>query len=283
MEEPGEPDTLPLSLGPHEVHPVVPVPCSHQRETMAPDGQAAVESSGAMFEHRGLLLGDARLEIRVGLLGGEERPFEEGHDLVEETPIAGGLDILLDDVGKPEAIVGDPGPHSPTGRRVPPVLDVAFDELPRGGAEHVLTRHVRPGYRERHHVLKLITKAVGAAGLVERRPRPHTTGERLVEQPAIEQHVHGPVRRRDLYAAQHVIPVLRDGSQGSIRIARPITLDQFARLVAGCRLAEKKHDLAMSPRAYLDHRADGPAGIAPGAAPSRTSASYRGPHSTARP
>src|SRR5207244_12410454 len=38
-----------------------------------------------------------------------------------------GLDILLDDVGKPEAIVGDPGPHSPTGRRVPPVLDVAFD------------------------------------------------------------------------------------------------------------------------------------------------------------
>src|SRR3989442_2636964 len=127
MEEPGEPDTLPLSLGPHEVHPVVPVPCSHQRETMAPDGQAAVESSGAMFEHRGLLLGAARLQIRVELLAAGGRPFEEGHDLVEEAPIAGGLDILLDDVGKPEAIVGDPGPHSPTGRPGSALLDVAPD------------------------------------------------------------------------------------------------------------------------------------------------------------
>src|SRR5206468_12990172 len=185
-----------------------------------------------------------------------------------------------DDVGKPEAIVGDPGSHSPTGRRVPPVLDVAFDELARGGAEHVLTRHVRPGYRERHHVLKLITKAVGAAGLVERRPRPHTTGERLVEQPAIEQHVHGPVRRRDLYAAQHVIPVLRDGSQGSIRIARPIKGDQFARLVAGRRLAEKEHDLDMSARAKFHQRAEGTAGIEPGADPSRKSASSREPRWT---
>src|SRR5213594_1656701 len=40
MEEPGKPDTLPLPLGTHEIHPVVPVPCPHQWQTMAPDGQA---------------------------------------------------------------------------------------------------------------------------------------------------------------------------------------------------------------------------------------------------
>src|SRR3989441_7516363 len=154
------------------------------------------ERAGAVLEQRAPRSGHAWLEIRLGLPGGEERPPEEWNDLVEEARVLGDLEIPEDHVRKPEQIVGDAGPNAATRQRVPPVLDVALDELPRGGPKHVLTREVSPGHREGHHVLKLIAKAVGAAGLIERRPRPDTTGERLVEQPAVEQYVHGPVRCR---------------------------------------------------------------------------------------
>jgi hypothetical protein len=48
-----------------------------------------------------------------------------------------------------------------------------------------------PGMDQGHDVLQLIAEAIGAAGLVERRAPPHTTGEGLVEQPTIEHQVHG--------------------------------------------------------------------------------------------
>ena len=66
----------------------------------------------------------------------------------------------------------------------------------------------RRGHRERHHVLQLVAESVGAAGLVERRPRPDPAAQRLIEQPAIEQQVHRPVRRPDLHRAQHAVPAL---------------------------------------------------------------------------
>jgi len=67
-------------------------------------------------------------------------------------------------------------PDPPARRRMPPVLDISLDELPGGGPEHVLAREVWARHRERHSVLKLIAKAVGAAGLVEGRSRPDATG-----------------------------------------------------------------------------------------------------------
>src|SRR5207244_12115949 len=94
----------------------------------------------AVLEQRTPLSGHAWLEIRLGLPGGEERPPEERNDLVEEARVLGDLEIPEDHVRKPEQIVGDAGPNAATRQRVPPVLDVALDELPRGGPKHVLTR-----------------------------------------------------------------------------------------------------------------------------------------------
>ena len=149
------------------------------------------------------------------------------------------------------------------------MLDVALGELPRGGPKHVLTREVSPGHREGHHVLKLIAKAVGAAGLIERRPRPDATGERLVEQPAVEQHVHGPVRRRHLDRAEHVVPTLLDSPQGPIEVGRPVPRDQSPRFFPGRRLAEEEHDLGPSAGGQLDQRLEGTARVEAGADPSR--------------
>src|SRR2546426_12356439 len=114
LKEPAEPDALPLPFGAHEVHPVVPVPGPHQRETVAPDRQAAVERAGAVLEQRTPLSGHAWLEIRLGLPGGEERPPEERNDLVEEARLFGDLEIPEDHVRKPEQIVGDAGPNAAT-------------------------------------------------------------------------------------------------------------------------------------------------------------------------
>src|SRR5437879_43881 len=104
VREPPEPDALPLPFGAHEVHSVVPVPGPHQRETVAPDRQAAVERAGAVLEQRAPLSGHAWLEIRLGLPGGEERPPEERNDLVEEARVFGDLEIPEDHVRKPEQI-----------------------------------------------------------------------------------------------------------------------------------------------------------------------------------
>ena len=91
---------------------------------------------------------------------------------------------------------------------MPPVLDVALDELPRGGPQYLRARDVSLRDRERHHVLELIAKAIRAARLIKRRARPDATGERLIEQPAIEHNVHGPIGCRHLHRAKNVIPVL---------------------------------------------------------------------------
>ena len=53
------------------------------------------------------------------------------------------------------------------------MLHIAFDELPRGGAQEMFARSAGLDIVERHHVLKLVAKAIRAARLVKRR-RPHT-------------------------------------------------------------------------------------------------------------
>ena len=96
---------------------------------------------------------------------------------------------MVDDVRKEGEVVGKAGPHSAATLRVPPVLDVSLDELPRGGAQNVLAREPRLGVDERHRVLELVAEAIGAAALVQRGAPPHAAGERLVQGPAIEHQV----------------------------------------------------------------------------------------------
>jgi hypothetical protein len=79
-------------------------------------------------------------------------------------------------------------------------------------------RLLRPGEAERHAVLELVAEAVGAARLVEGRPRPDAAGDRLVEQPAVQHDVHRPVRRADLDGAEHLAPVRGDVGEDGIEV-----------------------------------------------------------------
>ena len=88
-----------------------------------------------MLEQGTALRGHTGLEIRLVLANRESRPVEEGNDLVEKTDIAGDFKVMDDRVRQPQKIIGDPGPNAPAGRRMPPVLDIALNELPCGGPQ----------------------------------------------------------------------------------------------------------------------------------------------------
>jgi len=72
---------------------------------------------------------------------------------------------------------------------MPPVLDVAFDELPAGGPDEMRSGEVGPRQHQRHHVLQLIAKPECSARLVVARARPETAAHVLIDEPPVDQHV----------------------------------------------------------------------------------------------
>ena len=64
--------------------------------------------------------------------------------------VAGRADVVSDDVRQPEQIVRASRAQSASARFVPPVLHVAFDELPAGRPDQLLLREVGPRQRQRH-------------------------------------------------------------------------------------------------------------------------------------
>ena len=89
------------------------------------------------------------------------------------------------------------------------MLHISLAELPSTGTQQMFTRQVRSDDRERHAVLKLIAKAVCAAGLIESTARPDAAGKCLIEQPAIEHDIQGAVWSFHLNRAENDLPSAR--------------------------------------------------------------------------
>ena len=102
---------------------------------MTANRQAAIESARAVLEQGAGLRGHPGLEIQIFLLRRERGTVEKGNDLIEESEIVGDFQVLNDRIRQPEQIIGDPGAHAAAGWRMPPMLDVSLDELPRGGPQ----------------------------------------------------------------------------------------------------------------------------------------------------
>ncbi len=96
-------------------------------------------------------------------------------------------------------------------------------------------------------VLELVAESVRTAGLVERRPRPHTARERLVQQPGVEHDVHGAVRRLHLDGAEHAVPVVRHRLQGLPMVGGPVAPDQLGSQRRVRRLSEQDRTSARPP------------------------------------
>ena len=174
--------------------PCSPVSSRHWSRPRAQCSNSEADSSAICAAEEGVVLARA-----------QARAFEKRHDLIENRGVARAGDIGRGRKGEPDPIVRDARPHALSGMRQPPMLNVAFDELPGGGAQEMAPRLVRRGEGQRHAVLKLVAEAVGAARLIEGGARQDAAGERLIEQPAVQHDVHGAVGRLDLDRARAML------------------------------------------------------------------------------
>src|SRR5678815_2910805 len=93
--------------------------------------KAPIECTSTMLEKRSMLGRNARLEVGIQLAGGQHWSLEKRDGFVEDTLVAGHVEIVGRRVGQPEEIVGHACAHAAAHRFVPPVLYVALNELPR--------------------------------------------------------------------------------------------------------------------------------------------------------
>ena len=200
-----------------------------------------------MFEESGALSRNRRLKKAIRFACFELRALEKRNQFVEHERVVRRLDVLSDRICQPSTIVGYTGPDALTGMRQPPVLHVALGELAGGRAQQVFARQIGPGGGKRHAVLQLVAKAIGAAGLIERRARPNPARERLVEQPAIEHEVHRAVGSLDLDRAQSLVPGARDVRFQGVEIGGANGQDRGAGVLARCGLSQKEHDFGHAP------------------------------------
>ena len=133
MQEPREPDALALTLVADAVHAIVPVAGADQRQAMRAGGKTEVEAARAVLEKRCRFVGLVGQEVEIVLAGANSGAVDERHLLVEDRGVTGGLYIVRCDRGEPRPVIGDARAHTLAGRRKPPMLDVALDELPAGG------------------------------------------------------------------------------------------------------------------------------------------------------
>ena len=181
VQEPAEPDALALAAAPDAVHAVVPVARAHQRQAVRADREAASSARAQCSNSERRLGRSLRLEVVVRPdPGTQRRSVEERHHLVEHRVVAGDGEVAIDRVRQPhrssEIRVRTPRPDGGCHQccTSPSTNCWAAARSRCSRASSRLDDH------QRHHVLQLIAEAVRAAGLIERRARPHAARQRLV-------------------------------------------------------------------------------------------------------
>ena len=199
----------PLPCCADQVHAVVPVAAAHQRQAVRAEAQAVLDRAHAVLVERRRLVRASR-QVVVRLLVGIAPAGLRGRARVSSStpvsPVRG--DVAA---GRAAAARGSRR-RSACARRGPTADATSAARRLRGTgapAQRSSCSRSRPrlGMHQRHRVLQLVAEAERAAGLVEAAARPHAAGERLVEQPAVGQHVERRVGRFDLHRAQRAAPV----------------------------------------------------------------------------
>ena len=135
-------------------------------------------------------------------------------------------------------------PHAHARVGVPPMLHVAFNELPARGKQDVGPRELRARVNKGQRILKLIAEAESSAGLVERGASPKAAAQSLVGQPAIQQEVSGKDRRPHLQHAQRRIPGFARGGVGMFHLIRClIAVDDRSRFFGVPGLSQQENDV----------------------------------------
>ena len=164
------------------------------------------------------------------------------------------------------------------------MLDVALDKLVGGREQEVLADQPGLGMDEGEHVLELVAEAEGPTRLVEPRAAPEARRYHLVEEPAVHQQVHGPVRRLDRDGREGPVPVPPDRCERvASRGHAAMPLDQGLRLVRVSAEAEGEDDDDLLAVGDLERDLERPARVEPGAHPAREADSFQGGRPGHRP
>ena len=199
QQEPAHPDAFALPAGADFVHAVVPIAAAHQRQAMRAEAQAVLDRPQAMLEQRTFAeRRSAATRNRSCSCGSSDRELEVTALVRREWRHRRCVDIVADDERQPEIVVGEARADAAAGRRMPPMLHVAFLELLRGRCRmHMLARTCGMAVHQRHHILQLVAESERSARLIERRASPDAATERLVQQPVVDERIERAVGRVD--------------------------------------------------------------------------------------
>ncbi len=232
---------------------------------MRASGQALVERQRTVLEQARSPFGNCRLKEGVMVFLAQGGSFNKGYHLGQNGGVARDLNILCNGIGKPNTIVGHARAKAATRFRQPPVLDIAFNELPRRRSQEVCASNIGTRQAKCQHILQLIAKAICATCLIEPGARPHAASQGLIWQPPIQKNVEGAIRGFDLDNAENVIPLFSD--RGKCRIEVSVTVFPDERWCVGLRggLAKEENDFRCGARSKQQFRLQGAAGIKPSA------------------
>jgi hypothetical protein len=270
VEEETQPDALPFALDADQVHAVVPVARTHERQAVCTEVQCAFDRQRAMpVQARRLRRTAGRVVVGL-LLGGQRAAFEEMHLLVQHRGVAGQVHVAADRQRQPQVIVGTARAHPASTGWMPPVLDVTLRVLACRAAQQVFAHQGRLRVHQGHRILQLVAKSECTPRLVVAAAGPEAAGERLVRQPAVGECIDDRVRRTHLDRAQRPLPVLPDALQRQARragLAQP--QGQGTRRLQVLAGAEAEDDLAFLAIGQVEGHPDRTAGIERGTEPAR--------------
>jgi hypothetical protein len=158
-----EPNAFPFAPLADQIHAVVPIAASDQGQAMFAKSQTASDRSNAVFIEGRAILRDCGKVIMGFFIVSERSIAEEGDDFVKDTGVTGLLNVAADRDRQPQIVIGEMGAHAAALGRVPPMLDVPFAKLLRGGSQQMLAEQVRLAEGECHCVLQLVSEPEGAA------------------------------------------------------------------------------------------------------------------------
>ena len=219
-QEERQPHALPFALLADEIHAVVPIAATHQRQAVTAESQPMLDRPHAMIVERGRLFRPGGQVVVGFLVRLDLAAFDERNPFVEHTRVADLLDVAAGGQWQPQEVIGDMSAHAASDRRMPPMLNVSFDKLMGGGSQQMLAHQMRLGMDQGHDVLQLIAEPERAARLVITATSPEAAGQGLIEQPAVDQDIDPRIRRFHINGAQRSLPVMPHAFQRSPRRRR---------------------------------------------------------------
>src|SRR4051812_12300346 len=243
MQKKPEPGAFTSPSGTDAVHPIVPITGAKQREPVNACSEPFVNCTDAVLEDGSGLTRDTGRSVRFVFVSSKQWCLQVRHPLAQNEVVAGGADVCGDDVGEPQQVVGATGSQSTSRGLMPPVLDVAFQELPPSGAKQMLAGQRRLSEQQRQHVLQLIPESKCTARLVVAGTCPQPTAHVLIEQPAIQQAVKGVIWSTLSDNVEHLVPRRSNTFERACgAINATVLCNQAHRLIPVLTGAEEKYD-----------------------------------------